>query len=89
MKNIKYILFIVALGFFFTACDEILEINPSGTEVVLEADALKTESDVEELLNSAYDALGGVYGGSYQRSLDMLGDDMIFKPGVNSVFYRP
>ncbi|MDP3444660.1 MAG: hypothetical protein Q8T08_17525, partial [Ignavibacteria bacterium] len=84
MKNNIYITFVVIFGLLFTACEKMLEIDPTGSEVVLEGDALKSESDIEELLNSAYDALLGIYGGTYQRSSDLLGDDLTFKPGVTS-----
>lgn len=84
MKNKIYITFVVIFGLLFTACEKMLEIDPTGSEVVLEGDALKSESDIEELLNSAYDALLGIYGGTYQRSSDLLGDDLTFKPGVTS-----
>jgi hypothetical protein len=84
MKNKIYIVFVVIIGLLFNSCEKILEIDPTGSEVVLEGDALKSESDIEELLNSAYDALLGVYGGTYQRSSDLLGDDLTFKPGVTS-----
>ena len=84
MKNNIYIVFVVIIGLLFTSCEKFLEIDPTGSEVVLAGDALKSESDIEELLNSAYDALLGVYGGTYQRSSDLLGDDLTFKPGVTS-----
>ena len=84
MKNNIYIVFAVILGLLFTSCEKFLEIDPTGSEVVLAGDALKSERDIEELLNSAYDALLGVYGGTYQRSSDLLGDDLTFKPGVTS-----
>ena len=84
MKNNKYIFLLIIIGLLLNACEDLLEINPSSSEEVLEADALKTESDIEELLNSAYDALSGIYGGTFQRSADLLGDDLTFKPGVTS-----
>lgn len=84
MKNNIYIVFVVILGLLFTSCEKFLVIDPTGSEVVLAGNALKSESDIEELLNSAYDALLGVYGGTYQRSSDLLGDDLTFKPGVTS-----
>lgn len=84
MKNKIYIIYVVILGLVFTSCEKFLVIDPTGSEVVLAGDALKSENDIEELLNSAYDALLGVYGGTYQRSSDLLGDDLTFKPGVTS-----
>ncbi|RIJ45659.1 RagB/SusD family nutrient uptake outer membrane protein [Maribellus luteus] len=84
MKNNKYIFLLIVIGLLFTACEGLLEIDPSNSEEILAADALQTESNIKELLNSAYDALPGVYGGTFQRSGDLLGDDLTFKPGVTS-----
>lgn len=84
MKNNKFIFILIVIGLLLTACEGLLEIDPTSSEEILATDALQTESDIEELLNSAYDALSGIYGGTFQRSGDLLGDDLTFKPGVTS-----
>ena len=69
-KKFLYILMLV--GFLFSGCESLLEINPEDEGVILESDALKTKQDLTELLNAAYDVVNGFYGGRFQRTSDRI-----------------
>lgn len=78
----RYLIFLSLLGLFLNSCESILELNPEDATVVLEGDALKTKSDLQELLNSSYDALNGIYGGRSQRTAELLADNVVLKDGL-------
>lgn len=81
MKNI-YLLIIFFFGVFFTGCESLLEIDPVDEGVVLEVDAIKTKEDLQDLLNAAYDVVNGYYGGTVQRTSELLGDNVVLKDGI-------
>ena len=81
MKKI-YILTIFVFGLFLTGCESLLEIDPVDEGIVLEADALKTKSDLQELLNAAYDVVDGFYGGRFQRTSELLADNVVLRDGI-------
>jgi len=79
-KKFLYILMLV--GFLFSGCESLLEINPEDEGVILESDALKTKQDLTELLNAAYDVVNGFYGGRFQRTSELLGDNVVLRDGI-------
>lgn len=76
MKKVIYI-FIVALSTFMvpTGCRKIAEEAPES--LFTEADAIKTPQDVQNLLNSCYDALANRLNGSVQTFNDLMTDDLV------------
>jgi hypothetical protein len=81
MKN-KYLAIIFLFGVLFSGCESILTIDPVDEGVILESDALKTKDDLQELLNAAYDVVNGFYGGRFQRTSELLGDNMVLRDGI-------
>lgn len=81
MKN-TYLIIIFLAGMLFTACESLLEINPEDEGVVLKEDAIQTKQDLQELLNSAYDVVNGVYGGRFQRTSELLADNVVLREGI-------
>lgn len=75
MKIFKYI-FLAAI--ITVSCDDLLEIEPKG-EIIAD-DALQTPQDMQELLNSAYDALrgdgGDFFGGRVQSISEVMSDNI-------------
>ena len=81
INKIVFAFFIlISIGFY--SCEDMLEITNESEKIVLEEDALKSKSDLQELLNSAYECLNGVYGGRFQRTSDLLSDDIALKPSI-------
>lgn len=80
--NKRYLIFIFLIGMLFTACESLLDINPVDKGVILKDDAVKTKSDVQELLNSAYDVVNGFYGGRFQRTSELLADNVVVREGI-------
>ncbi len=81
MKNkFLYILFII--GILFSGCESLLEIDPEDEGVILKDDALQAKQDLVELLNAAYDVVNGFYGGHFQRTSDLLADNMVLRDGI-------
>lgn len=76
MKLYKYI-FLIALA-TATACDDLLELEPEG-EIIAD-EALQTPQDMQDLLNSAYDALrgegGDFLGGRVQSIAEVMADNI-------------
>ncbi len=76
MKLYKYI-FLIFLG-ATVACDDLLEIEPEG-EIIAD-EALQNPQDMQDLLNSAYDALrgegGDFLGGRIQSISEVMGDNI-------------
>lgn len=81
MKN-TYLIIIFLAGMLFTSCESLLEINPEDEGVVLKEDAIQTKQDLQELLNSAYDVVNGVYGGRFQRTSELLADNVVLREGI-------
>jgi len=81
MKN-TYLIIILLAGMLFTSCEDFLYINPVDEGVVKKEDALKTTADLQELLNSAYDVVNGVYGGRFQRTSELLADNVVLREGI-------
>ncbi len=81
MKN-KFLYILISVGLLFSACESWLEINPEDKGVILESDALNTKQDVTELLNAAYDVVNGFYGGRFQRTSELLGDNVVLRDGI-------
>ena len=78
----RYLTIIFIIGILFSGCEKLLEIDPVDEGVVLEADALQTKEDLQELLNSAYDVVNGFYGGHFQRTSELLGDNVVLRDGI-------
>ncbi len=79
----KYItILILVLGFALQGCESFLDISPEDDTVVLEKDALKTKGDLQELLNAGYDVVNGFYGGRFQRTSELLADNMELKSSI-------
>lgn len=78
LKMLKHIapLALILLG--ASACDSKLDVAP--TQTIDENLALATSQDVKVTLTGAYDGLGGgnVYGGGFQFTSELLGDDREF-----------
>ncbi len=72
-KQIKYI--VVFFAFLSLAsCRKWLDVKPEGVQ--LEEDAIKTQSDLQAVLNSIYDNLANQYNGRIQLFNELLGDNM-------------
>lgn len=75
MKNIKYLLFAVALGstISLSSCSDFMDIEPTGeyTEEMVFTDASLTQAFVYELYNN-------IHPGAKEHSLDGLTDDAYF-----------
>lgn len=78
----RYLIFIFLFGMLFSSCESLLEINPVDDGIVLKPDALKTKEDLQQLLNSAYDVVNGFYGGRFQRTSELLADNVVLKDGI-------
>ncbi len=81
MKN-RYVIWIFLTGVLFAGCESLLEINPVDEGVILKSDAIKTKDDLQQLLNSAYDVVNGYYGGRFQRTSELLGDNVVLRDGI-------
>ena len=81
MKNL-FLIIILFIGILFSGCESMLEINPEDEGVVLEDDAIQTQEDLQELLNAAYDVVNGFYGGHFQRTSELLGENVVLKDGI-------
>lgn len=79
-KKILSILFII--GILFSGCESLLEIDPVDEGVILESEAIQTKQDLTELLNAAYDVVNGFYGGRFQRTSELLGDNVVLRDGI-------
>lgn len=81
MKKIFWI-FIFLAGLFFPSCESLLKINPVDEGVILESDAIQTKDQLQQLLNAAYDVVNGFYGGRFQRTSELLGDNVVLRDGI-------
>ena len=81
MKNRAFI-FIFLIGALLTACESLLTIDPVDEGVILESDAIQTKQDLQELLNAAYDVVNGFYGGHFQRTSELLGENVVLRDGI-------
>lgn len=77
----RYLTIIFLIGVLFSGCESLLEIDPVDEGVILEADALQTKEDLQELLNAAYDVVNGFYGGRFQRTSELLADNVVLRDG--------
>jgi hypothetical protein len=75
LKQLKHIAPIFLLILLAMACDKKLDISP--VQSIDEANALSTSQDVKVTLTGAYDGMSStsVYGGAYQYTAELLGDD--------------
>jgi tetratricopeptide (TPR) repeat protein len=73
MKNIKTILIAVALIFFFTGCDKLLDLEPY--QSISEDLALNSDANVKSVMRGAYAQFDdpGIYGGQLLRNAELLG----------------
>lgn len=78
----RYLIFIFLIGMIFSSCESLLEINPVDEGVILKPDAIQTKTDLQELLNSAYDVVNGFYGGRFQRTSELLADNVVLRDGI-------
>ena len=78
----RYLTIIFIIGVLFSSCESLLDIDPVDEGVILEADALQTKEDLQELLNAAYDVVNGFYGGHFQRTSELLGDNVVLRDGI-------
>jgi len=78
----RYLIFIFLIGVIFSSCESLLEINPVDEGVILKPDAIQTKTDLQELLNSAYDVVNGFYGGRFQRTSELLADNVVLRDGI-------
>ncbi len=68
-------IFIIALAIIsFSSCRKWLDVKPEGVQ--LEEDAVKTQADLQAILNSTYDALANQYNGQVQLFNELLGDNL-------------
>jgi hypothetical protein len=78
----RYLIFMFIIGTLFSGCESLLEIDPVDEGVILEADAIQTKQDLQELLNAAYDVVNGFYGGRFQRTSELLADNVVLRDGI-------
>jgi len=78
----RYLIVIFLLGMIFSSCESLLEINPVDEGVILKPDAIQTKADLQELLNAAYDVVNGFYGGRFQRTSELLADNVVLRDGI-------
>lgn len=78
----RYLILIFLAGMLFTSCESLLDINPVDKGVVLKEDAIKTQTDLQQLLNAAYDVVNGFYGGRFQRTSELLADNVVLREGI-------
>ncbi len=70
----KKLYIVLALVISFSSCRKWLEITPEGE--VPESEAVKTQQDLQNLLNSSYDAMANHYNGRVQFFNELLGDNL-------------
>lgn len=62
----------------FSSCEDLLTQEPPEEGGLLNpSDAIQTEQDLQELLNSAYDVLANAYNGKVQNPPNLLNDNLI------------
>lgn len=70
----KLTLAFMAFGMLFSACDKMIE-TPPENELLVE-DAIKTEEDLQRLLNGAYNELANTFGGFAQLFAEFQADHL-------------
>jgi len=70
----KKIILLLAVIISFSSCRKWLEITPEGE--VLEEEAVKNQQDLQNLLNSSYDAMANHYNGRVQFFNELMGDNL-------------
>lgn len=78
----RYLIFIFLIGMIFSSCESLLDINPVDQGVILKSDAIQTKDDLQQLLNAAYDVVNGFYGGRFQRTSELLADNIVLRDGI-------
>lgn len=73
-KQIAKFTVIGALLLGGTGCNDFLDVKPEG--VLLEGEAIQTQQDIENVLNSVYDVVANVYNGRIQAFGSLLGDNL-------------
>jgi hypothetical protein len=76
-KLIRSGLFVFAAGFLLFSCEDLLEQTPpTDGGNLLPSEAIRTTSDLQEVLVSAYDVLANTYDGNLQNLFNLLGDNL-------------
>jgi starch-binding outer membrane protein, SusD/RagB family len=70
----KKVFILLAIVVSFSSCRKWLEITPEGE--VLESEAVKSQEDLKNILNSSYDAMANHYNGRVQFFNELLGDNL-------------
>lgn len=78
----RYLIFILLTGMLLSSCESLLNINPVDVGVILKKDAIQTKDDLQQLLNAAYDVVNGFYGGRFQRTSELLADNVVLRDGI-------
>jgi len=76
MKNLRNIFLAFAAVVLISSCEKILTFEPQGEGNFLEDEALKTEDDLQELLNSVYDVEANFLSGQNQNLSELLSDNL-------------
>lgn len=75
MNRVNKIIVIACSVFFFSSCEKVLELDPTGTGIE-ENQAFETKSDIQEFLNSTYDVTASTYSGRIQNLGELLSDNV-------------
>jgi hypothetical protein len=70
----KKIIFLIVIVTTFSSCQKWLDITPDGE--VPEDEAVKTQEDLNRILNSSYDAMANHYNGRVQFFNELMGDNL-------------
>jgi hypothetical protein len=77
-KTLKVICAFAFIGFATVGCNDLLEQTPPDDgQNILPSEAIESLTDLEELLNSAYDVVANTYDGGYQNLANLLGDNLV------------
>ncbi len=76
MKKLRNIFIALAALVLVSSCEKILTFEPQGDGNFLEEDALKTEDDLQKLLNSVYDVEANFLSGQNQNLSELLSDNL-------------
>ena len=86
----QIILALIAAFCALTACEDYLDVDPVGTDI-LRDEALQSPQDYENILNSCYDVIANYKNGRLQILNDLLSDDLEAPVGnadYNEVYSR-
>lgn len=74
-KNLFFGLTIIACVLMFnTSCENMIE-TPPPNEILVD-DAIKTEEDLQQLLNGSYHEMANTFGGFYQTLAELMSDNV-------------